>query len=144
MPSSITFDLALADCWMNCVGSTGSWRQLVLVLAVENRAGEGERAIAEFPLGAQFEVRALLRVEVGLVGVVGRRAQREVRAARRLLRNGMRQVDAAVLDRLVQQAQLVREQGVFAPACWPAPACPRAASGWLTNVDSTALSKSVS
>jgi hypothetical protein len=65
-------------------------RQFVLILAVVDGGGESQRAIAQFPLGAELEVRALLGVEVWVIDVIRRGAQREVRAARWLLGDRMR------------------------------------------------------
>ena len=71
MPSSTAFDLALAHLHEDRrIGRVGD--ELVLVRAVEERAGHGQRAVAEFPFRAQLEVRAFGGLEIGAVRIVGR------------------------------------------------------------------------
>src|SRR3546814_9921526 len=74
------------------------------------------QAVAEqLPLGADLGGFRLLRVEDRVVGVVLPAAQLQAGAAGRLLRDGVVGVDAAVLRRLVQRAELPVEQRVGAP-----------------------------
>lgn len=102
-----TLHLALAQLRVGIGRRVHQLRELVLVDSSVQGRSQGQLLLDHVPLGAEFQVGRLLRVECGVVDAVrGLRRQREVGAARRGLRIGKGQVDAAVRGRLVQQSGL--------------------------------------